>query len=245
MNLFGKELIHLSHIDSTNNFAATLLSEQDCQSGMAIMADSQTLGRGQRGNVWLSEKDKNLLVSFIFKPDNLSVTQQIQLTWATSLALVETLAKFNIVSQIKWPNDIMVHGKKIAGILIENQLLGERISSSIIGIGLNVNQHDFGGYLATSLCNELGNSLKIEVVFDALCSSMNKYFNNIVSFENQFLKQQYEHTLFQKNEFNTYEDEEGQFQGKILGISNQGTLLIEVNDEQKEYGIKEIRYCSK
>lgn len=245
MNLFGKELIHLSHTDSTNNFAATLLSEQVCQSGMAIMADSQTLGRGQRGNIWLSETGKNLLISFIFKPDNLSVIQHVQLTWATSLALVETLAKFNIEAKVKWPNDILVKGNKIAGILIENQLMGERISSSIIGIGLNVNQQDFGGFSATSMSNEIEQSLKIEHVFEELCSSMNSNFEKITSTENFFLKSLYEERLFQKNESCIYEDEFGVFTGEIAGVSAQGTLLIYVNNELKEYGMKEIRYCSK
>lgn len=245
MNLFGKELIHLSHVESTNNFAATLLSEQVCQSGMAIMADSQSLGRGQRGNVWHSESGQNLLISYIFKPDNLSVMQQVQLTWATSLALVETLAKFNIEAHVKWPNDIFVNGNKIAGILIENQLLGERIASSIIGIGLNVNQQNFGEFSATSMCNQIKQTLKIEAIYDELCPSMNLNFEKITSTENFFLKSLYEERLFQKNESCLYEDEFGVFTGEIVGVNTQGNLLVLANNNLKEYGIKEIRYCSK
>jgi BirA family biotin operon repressor/biotin-[acetyl-CoA-carboxylase] ligase len=114
--LFGKEIIHLSDIDSTNNFAAKLLSQNLCQNGAVIMADVQTQGKGQRGNIWLSESGKNLLCSFVFKPDNLSVENQRALTWVTSLSLLQTLRKFNIEAQIKWPNDLLVGGKKIAGI---------------------------------------------------------------------------------------------------------------------------------
>ncbi|NBX80300.1 MAG: biotin--[acetyl-CoA-carboxylase] ligase, partial [Flavobacteriales bacterium] len=88
--IFGKEFIHLSDVDSTNNFAAKLLSENLCQNGAVIMADLQTQGKGQRGNVWQSEPGKNLLCSFVFMPDNLAVTNQSVLTWATSLALLET-----------------------------------------------------------------------------------------------------------------------------------------------------------
>ena len=87
----GNQIFRLDKVDSTNNFAAKLLSENLCQNGAVIMADVQTQGKGQRGNVWLSESGKNLLSSFVFKPDNLSVENQIALTWATSLSLLKTL----------------------------------------------------------------------------------------------------------------------------------------------------------
>ena len=176
VNVFGKEIIHLSHIDSTNNFAATLISDQLCQNGTAILADSQSFGKGQRGNSWHSEPGKNLLVSFILKPDNLSVLRQQELTWITSICIVQTLRIFNIESQIKWPNDILIRGKKIAGILIENQLSGEFISNSIIGIGLNVNQTDFDGIEATSIQLEFKQEISIEIVFNELCNKMNSLF---------------------------------------------------------------------
>lgn len=245
MSLFGKEIIHLSEVDSTNNFAAILLSDGICQSGTAIMADCQTIGRGQRGNAWHSEAKKNLLVSYIFKPDNLSVENQVLLTWVTSLSIVETLAKFNIQAQVKWPNDILVKGNKIAGILIENQILGNKISSSIIGIGLNVNQQDFKSYLATSILNESGNEYIVKDVFFALCEAMNQIFVKLNSEQVNFLKSSYEAKLFQKNEVCFYEDNNGEFQGEIIGVNENGLLQIKVNSDLLEFGIKEIRYLSK
>ena len=87
MKVFGKEIIRLSSVDSTNNFAATLISDQLCQNGTAIMADSQSYGKGQRGNSWHSEPGKNLLLSLIYKPDKLSVFKQQEINWLTSICI--------------------------------------------------------------------------------------------------------------------------------------------------------------
>ena len=244
VNVFGREIIHLSHVDSTNNFAATLISDQLCQNGTAILADSQSFGKGQRGNVWYSDPGKNLLVSFILKPDKLSVSKQHELTWITSICIVKTLGIFNIESQIKWPNDLFVGDKKIAGVLIENQLTGGYISNSIIGIGLNVNQVYFGEIDATSIQIELNKEISIEILFNELCNQMNSLFGEIQKRET-YLKSEYESLLYRRNELFFYEDENGKFEGKITGVNENGFLQIEVGKELREYGIKEIRYCSK
>ncbi len=245
VNVFGKEIIHLSHIDSTNNFAATLISDQLCQNGTAILADSQSFGKGQRGNTWFSEPGKNLLVSFILKPDKLSVSKQHELTWITSICIVKTLGIFNIEAQIKWPNDIFVRNKKIAGILIENQITGEYISNSIIGIGLNVNQVNFAGIEGTSMLNETNDKKSIEIIFKELCNQMNLFFGKIIEIEFDTLKSEYESLLYLRNITSLYEDENGKFEGEIIGVMNNGFLQIKVDEEIREYGIKEIRYCSK
>jgi BirA family biotin operon repressor/biotin-[acetyl-CoA-carboxylase] ligase len=243
--LFGKEIIHLSDIDSTNNFAAKLLSQNLCQNGAVIMADVQTQGKGQRGNIWLSESGKNLLSSFVFKPDNLSVENQIALTWATSLSLLETLRKFNIEALIKWPNDIFVGGKKIAGILIENQLQGSRISCSIIGIGLNINQTFFEDLNATSLLLETNQLVEPRTFLNLLANEMNEQFELIYSSNFELLKSEYEANLFQMNELSSYEDEFGEFIGKIIGSTNEGKILIEKSNAIQSYGLKEVVFLRK
>jgi BirA family biotin operon repressor/biotin-[acetyl-CoA-carboxylase] ligase len=245
MKVFGREIIHLSNIDSTNNFAAMLISDQNCQNGTAILADTQSYGKGQRGNSWHSEPGKNLLISFVFKPDNLSAYYQHELTWKTSICLVKTLAKFNIEAKIKWPNDILVKGKKIAGILIENQIMGELISNSIIGIGLNVNQRYFGELEATSLFNEIEKEIPTELVFHELCNQMNVYFEKVSEIEVDSIKFEYDSILYQRNEVCSYEDLNGLFKGEIIGVKSNGFLQVKVSNEVREYGIKEIRYISK
>lgn len=243
--LFGKKIIHLSDVDSTNNFAAKLLSENLCQNGAVIMADVQTQGKGQRGNVWLSESGKNLLSSFVFKPDNLSVENQIALTWATSLSLLETLRKFNIEALIKWPNDVFVGGKKIAGILIENQLQGTRISCSIIGIGLNLNQTFFDDLNATSVLLETKQIVEPRKFLNLLAHEMNEQFQLIYSSHFEILKVEYENNLFQMNELKSYEDEFGVFVGKIIGTTEEGKILIEKSNAIQSYGLKEVTFLMK
>jgi BirA family biotin operon repressor/biotin-[acetyl-CoA-carboxylase] ligase len=240
--LFGKEIIHLSNIDSTNNFAAKLLSENLCQNGAVIMADVQTQGKGQRGNVWLSESGKNLLSSFVFKPDNLSVDKQTVLTWATSLSLLETLRKFNIEAQVKWPNDILINEKKIAGILIENQLQGTRINCSIIGIGFNINQTSFSELNATSLLLETNKKVEPRTFLNLLVNEMNEQFDFIKSSSFEFLKNEYESHLFQINKLKNYNDEFGDFIGKIIGTTDEGKLIIEKSNTIVTYGMKEVIY---
>lgn len=245
MKVFGGEIIQLSSVDSTNNFAATLISDHICQNGTAILADSQSYGKGQRGNSWQSEPGKNLLVSYVFKPDNLSVSRQHELTWKTSICIVKTLAKFNIAAKIKWPNDIFVKGKKIAGILVENQVMGELISNSIIGIGLNVNQENFGVLDATSMFNEIKINVSRDLIFYNLCEQMNFYFEKKTEKEIESLKNEYESFLHQKNLICNYEDQNGSFEGEIVGVKSNGFLQLKVGTEIREYGLKEIRYCSK
>jgi BirA family biotin operon repressor/biotin-[acetyl-CoA-carboxylase] ligase len=240
--LFGKEIIHLSDIESTNNFAAKLLSENLCQNGAVIMADVQTQGKGQRGNVWLSESGKNLLSSFVFKPDNLSVERQTVLTWATSLSLLETLRKFNIEAQVKWPNDILINGKKIAGILIENQLQGNRINCSIIGIGLNINQTSFSELNATSLILETNEKVEPRTFLNFLANEMNEQFDFIKSSSFEYLKNEYESHLFQMNELKKYKDEFGEFSGKIIGTTDEGKIVIEKSNTIMTYALKEVAF---
>ena len=209
------------------------------------MADVQTQGKGQRGNVWLSESGKNLLSSFVFKPDNLSVENQIALTWATSLSLLKTLRKFNIEALIKWPNDILVGGKKIAGILIENQLQGTRISCSIIGIGLNLNQTFFDDLKATSVLLETKQIVEPRTFLNILAHEMNEQFQLIYSSNFKFLKSEYDSNLFQMNELKSYEDEFGEFIGKIIRTTEEGKILIEKSNAIQSYGLKEVTFLMK
>lgn len=241
---FGNQTIHLSSVDSTNNFAAKLLAEGLCADGAVIMADHQTGGRGQRGNVWLSESGKNLLSTFVCKPDNLSVERQVVLTWLTSLSVVETLRKFNIEARIKWPNDIFVGNKKICGILIENQLNGKRIQHAIIGIGLNVSQMDFGEFPATSVSKETSAIFSPKEIMQSLRQEMEKQFGQLNQISDEQIKENYMDSLYRLNELAPFEDENGSFYGTITHVTDTGMLVVQKENEEVMYGIKEIRYCS-
>ncbi len=135
------DIIWLDSIDSTNEEAKRHISDIDNLS--VLSAYEQTEGRGQRGNTWTSTPGENLMFSIVLKNPKISARDQFSINEITSLSVVDFLSQHGISARIKWPNDIYVGSKKICGILIENSLRGSDISSSIIGIGLNINQRNF------------------------------------------------------------------------------------------------------
>ncbi|MFT7154174.1 MAG: BirA family biotin operon repressor/biotin-[acetyl-CoA-carboxylase] ligase, partial [Alteromonas macleodii] len=124
-NLFiGSVCIRLERVDSSNNYARELIRDKMPIEGTVIVANEQTSGRGQRANTWFSEPKSNLTCSYILRPVFLAAKNQFVLSAAVALAVFETVYQFipNNTLRIKWPNDILVGDKKIAGILIENTL---------------------------------------------------------------------------------------------------------------------------
>lgn len=236
--IFGSQEFNLSEVDSTNNFAATLISDQLCQNGAVIMADYQSKGKGQRGNTWIANKGENLILSLVYMPDNLSVVEQIKLNWCASLAIISLLTDFEIHATVKWPNDILVGKNKIAGILIENQLIGQRVLSSIIGIGLNVNQLNFELPFATSMKIERKTTFSIYELKNKLVDKMNDF----IGLDFHLLKDEYEKSLFNKSQAAFYEDANGIFEGVIVGVNSDGSLNMKRGGEVILYGIKEITY---
>ena len=240
----GKEFYHLDSVDSTNNFAAKLINDQICQNAAVIMADVQTAGKGQMGNTWESAAAANLLCSFAWKPDNLSVTDQSKISWMLSLSIHKLLLRFGIDAVIKWPNDVYVGTKKIAGILIENQIEGNCISWVIAGIGLNVNQCQFQTANATSVRLQINMEFRIKTVLSELTDILNGYLLHWNSVEGN-LKSDYESLLYQKDVYADYADASGAFEGVIVGVQNDGRLLVNVQNEMRSYSIKEIQFSSK
>lgn len=128
-------------IDSTNTQAAREMA--NAAEGTVWIADFQTAGRGQRGNKWESKPAENLTFSILFKPTFLSPAQQFAISEVTALGVCRYLCSKGLPAQIKWPNDIYIGNKKICGMLIEHSISGDKLSASIIGIGLNLNQREF------------------------------------------------------------------------------------------------------
>lgn len=240
--MIGNQIVHLDRVDSTSNYVATLISEGKARHGMVILAENQTNGRGQRGNVWQSESSKNLVFSIYLEHKNLDIHNQEGLTHFTSLAIHSCLSKLKIVSDIKWPNDILVTHKKIAGILIENQLRGEKIVSSIIGIGLNVLQTEFDFDNSTSIYLELNHSLDKAKVFELLIQELNNTYTMFL--QNAFLelKKTYLSKLWLLGVETTFERNNLSFKGIIRGTDKYGKLLIEEEGQLKTYDLKEIKF---
>ena len=212
-----------------------------------VVTGNQIKGRGQQGNVWESEVGKSLIFSVFVTFESLSVSDKKYLNYAVSLAVFEVLQQENIPRiAIKWPNDILSAKKKIGGILIENSLKGAKISSSVIGIGLNVNQTSFSSSLenASSLKLSSNRTFDLEQLLIEIVTSLKSKISllNAKAFES--IETSYLNVLYKKNIPTMFKDSNDVlFMGIIRGISKDGKLQVEIEDETfKEFGIKEISF---
>jgi BirA family biotin operon repressor/biotin-[acetyl-CoA-carboxylase] ligase len=241
----GNKIIYLSVVDSTNNYVASLLNEGKIESGTVVLAERQEKGRGQRGNSWQTEAGKNLTASLFLRHNNLTIRHQFKLSMIVSIAICKYLRQLDIQAEIKWPNDILVNQKKISGILIENQLQKENVTSSIIGIGLNVNQQEFNGIFATSLLNEIGKETKIQWVCLQLFQLLSEEFGEKMNWSMCLLLSEYYSLLYGYQQFVpvTFLATSENTSIKILGVHESGLLKIELlNEEKRDVDLKEIRF---
>lgn len=243
--MIGQKIIFKETLDSTNNYAANLLERGELAHGTVIMSGEQTAGRGQRGTSWAAEPYKNLIFTCFLQYDNLSVENQQSITHLVSLSVIQVLKTKGIDAMIKWPNDILVGNSKISGILIENQLESARCKSSIIGIGLNVNQTNFGDFNATSMQLVKEEVFSMEAVSMLLIERLQANYEILQRLDYATLKQQYLDHLWLKGEISAFEDKDGVFQGIILGTDPFGRLLVENNQQVKSYDLKEIKFLER
>ena len=129
---------------------ADLLKKKKLLKGTIVYTNYQSAGQGQSGNKWESEDGKNLLISIVLFPSFIKPADQFHISMTISLGICDFLKRYIPGCSIKWPNDIYVNNDKIAGILIENFILGNKIENTIAGIGLNINQDKFSGDAAKS-----------------------------------------------------------------------------------------------
>ena len=137
------KIIRLAETDSTNNYLREQCAKARLPEGSLVIADFQTAGKGQVGNSWESEAGKNLMFSILLYPDSLPANRQFLISQIASLSVKETLEGYTDSVKVKWPNDIYWKDRKICGMLIENDLSGQHLYCSVIGIGLNINQEIF------------------------------------------------------------------------------------------------------
>ena len=244
------DIIWLDNVDSTNEEARRRFDI--CDNLSVLSALSQTSGRGQMGNVWLSETGSNLTFSIILKLDDgpmkrIQAYDQFAISEIAALALSDYLNSLDIPAMIKWPNDIYVHDKKICGILIENMIRGEWLSGSVIGIGLNVNQDAFDPSLPnpTSMCLETSRKYNIRECLEDFMHIFTEYYERYLNIKGGLnrLRTLYLAQMWHKGEPYRYRADGNEFTGIIRGISDIGRLVIETEKgELKEFAFKEIEY---
>ncbi len=238
-------LIKLDATDSTNAYLRGLLSSNSPKDYTVVTARQQLRGRGQMGTIWQSEAGKNLTFSVLRKRLNLPVSDSFVLNLCVSLAVYTILKQYKVPElSIKWPNDILSGRSKICGILIENSVSGGKINTSIFGIGLNVNQLNFGDLRnVSSLQLLLGKTFDLEVLLHDIVNQLKTVFLGFEQNDTTHLWDAYENVLFRKGKPSTFEDKDAErFVGFIKGVSKDGRLNVELeNAVLKTFDLKEVK----
>lgn len=249
------KIMHFDSLESTNIFLQNLIDEGLDVADNVVVTDFQTAGKGQGRNVWESENGKNLLFSIALDMSFLKAENQFSLTQMVSVAMINVLKKYISPNSlhIKWPNDIYFNDKKIAGILIKNEIKGCYLGTSIIGIGLNVNQISFGenlpnpismkmisgeyynlNYLLLQICEELAslrNCLK-ESSVDAAQEEQSATIKNL------YIKHHYRY-----KQWALYEYDNQLKEMMIVDFDIYGRLVLrDRNDLEYVCDLKEIKY---
>ena len=243
--MIGSTIYRIAQTYSTNNYAATQLLTNSPPDGSVIITDSQIDGRGQGVAKWESESGRNLTFSIVLYPDFLEVSNQFELSKVISLGVVDFLSAFTPDVSIKWPNDIYIGNGKVAGILIENSIRINKISSSIIGIGLNINQQLFKGDAPNpvSLGQITQKSYDLDELFSQLCEKIDFRYRQLAAKEILKIDTDYAAILYRRDLWAHYSDENGDFEGRILGVDQIGRLQIETRlGKINRYHFKEVTF---
>lgn len=242
---FPAPLICLEETNSTSQALTALCNEQSPEELTTVVARFQTAGKGQRGNSWESEKDKNLLFSFVLYPTFLEARRQFLLSQIISLAVKEELEQYTGDISIKWPNDIYWKDKKICGMLIENDLTGMYINRSIAGIGININQEAFVSSAPNpvSLKQITGQEYNQMEILAHVIERVKELYNVLQKGETQSITQRYREALFWKDGMHPFRDSRGQFKAMIVNVEADGHLVLQdKSDRILRYVFKEVQY---
>jgi BirA family biotin operon repressor/biotin-[acetyl-CoA-carboxylase] ligase len=222
-----------------------LLREKELTEGTVIRAGFQTAGKGQQGNRWESERDKNLLFSIILFPSSVEPDEQFLISMTISLGICDYLKQFLSNVTIKWPNDIYVNNNKLAGILIENSLIGHYIESSVAGIGININQETFSQEIPNPVSVKIitGKEHDTDLFLRELLSRLDKRYKQLLYGDRDQIRNEYFSNLYRAGEWHYYKSEGKLFKGKIASVSTSGILTMEQEEKQfGEFSFKELDY---
>src|SRR4030042_59335 len=190
--------IELKEVPSTNQYLFDLTECQEVEHGTVVTATFQSAGRGHGNATWESEPGKNRLASIYLKEPCIPVEKQFYLSKATSIAISDVLKNICPGTRIKWPNDIYAGDHKIGGILIENTVEGTRIRSSIVGIGLNVNQEQFPAFIPrpASVLLETGNICDAKMLLEDIVRRLRARYDQLCQGEYESIDQEYLGNLY-------------------------------------------------
>ncbi len=237
--IIGQNIIYFNQVASTNEFALELIKQNLAENGTVVISEFQSRGRGQYGKSWISEPFENLMFSIILKhvtnssPDPFTINKII--TLAMQQQLKSELPQHKVA--IKWPNDILVDGKKICGILVENNFSGSTLKHSVIGIGLNVNQH-FEHIMhlnATSLSGLKNAETDREALFKNILETIESIYFSYLKDGSESICLDFDKALYGYGNSGAF-DIDGQIvMAEVCGCDTQGQLILEINGNETHY----------
>ncbi|MBQ0016358.1 MAG: biotin--[acetyl-CoA-carboxylase] ligase [Bacteroidales bacterium] len=224
------DIQYFSSLDSTNAYCERL-HPRELSEFTVVQAGFQTAGVGQQGNCWESEPDKNLTFSVVLHPYFMLPAHQFLLTQALSLAVVDALWSLGCDKEkvrIKWPNDIYIDNQKVCGILTLNHFSSDAISSSVCGIGLNVNQTSFPDWLPNpvSLSQHLGGEVNMRLVLLRLLHAMENRYAQLRIADRVGIEESYMLLLYRKGVMSHYRYKGIHIQASIVGTDKYGRLML-------------------
>ncbi len=240
-------IITLPEATSSNTIAMSMAREESIQEGTIINVLHQTQGKGQGNHLWHSLASQNLTFSMILYPEFLSVSEQFMLSKTIAVAIASFVNSSIDNVYIKWPNDIYVNEKKISGILIENLITGNKISCSIIGIGININQVAFPKEIQnpTSLSLETKKEYNVNTLLLSLQKKLLHWYSLLKQEKYKIISTSYHKRLLGKNEIGYFLKNDSLFEAKLLCVDDKGFLHLNVHGKEQMYAVGEILYESK
>ncbi len=244
-DIVGRDLLIFPSLDSTNNFCRKLLNSKVVHEGTVIWAHHQSKGRGLAGSAWESEGGQNLTFSVILHPFFLTPSDQFYLSMVSSLGITEFLNEFTDNARIKWPNDIYCDKRKIAGILIENSIIENTITDSIVGIGININQTIFGSHIPNPVSLKLvtGEHHPLKSRLESLCEKIDHWYFLLKQGKKAEIKNRYTEQLYRFNEKATFRHNNKVLTGTLRGVDGVGRMMLELEDgNTNHFNLKEVEF---
>jgi BirA family transcriptional regulator, biotin operon repressor / biotin---[acetyl-CoA-carboxylase] ligase len=239
-----KNSLYIAETNSTNNALREIIRKEKLPEGFVVYTDFQTAGKGQAGNSWESENGKNLLFSMVLYPQQIPLDRIFLISQLVSLGVKKSLDRLTTGITVKWPNDLYWNEKKIAGILIENSLQGNKINAVTVGIGMNVNQKEFRSDAPNpvSLFQILGIEIDRNELLVSICKEILSLYKELNAGK---IRLEYEAALYRKIGYHSYvEIATGEsFRAKIVVIRPDGMLELETESGNcKSFYFKEVKF---
>ncbi len=242
----GRQRLHYDSLPSTNDQLKTIIAGGKSVEGLTVTTEYQTSGRGQIGNTWESNEGENLLMSVYLTPKFLSASHFFYLNMSVCLAVVDALNYILPGFRIKWPNDILFDGTKVAGILIESTISSGVVQSCVAGIGLNINQRQFackGSFTPGSLRNILGNEVDKDYVLNLVLKSLEARYLQLRQ-GSGLLRADYFNELYGYRQKVKAIIDGKPVEARITDVLADGQLVIDIAGKERKFLFKEIAFTA-